>query len=668
MSRAAVLNAGAARWLPVLDILALVAIVVASVVLKFAFLEPVGPVIFFDEMLYGLASRAMAGEIPYPGGHYPFIYPLFLAPSVLVGAGYDGLFLSNVLASSALPVACWLLARTVGARLGFPVAACAALLPFNFTFPTQVMAENLFVPMFAFAAWYAVRGRVDGRLASLAYGAGLAALFLTKYLALPAAPLLALVWLYGARCEGVARGRVAGAAVLAAAGAAILVAAWLVVAARSGIGVREAFGGGVSDFRDSSLITPDSLALWSSVYIATLVLACGPSLCKLVEQCLLLLRRPLAYAGDGPYSRLVVLTLLLAGGYVLVCIHHSASLAMNYPVPQRVVARYFMHLTPLVVVIGVCGIAQGVGRRSGAIVGIVAAAISGLGLWLAWEVLYGEDIWTLPPWFAAIPLYASDIMGYRQDDVLSTSIILGVLGLLMARIPIVRWLYPVAIAVILIVGGIYVGETARKETAYRPLHARALAPHVIRDIEAGRRVLVIVRIPRMPPGDIRQGLIFWGADPKMLEVVGGEQRSGFPPDIDSAYRLTTQRLDGAQPIDSYRVGMRQGLIYSIPPERLRTREEQPVFPDAPVTVALQPPCRGRDVATITWDFGGTGVSSVGIHVVSGGGERLFALQGAAGSEDTGSWVGPDTILRFRDPASGRLLAEARPDRALCPSQ
>lgn len=649
-----------------LDLAGLLAIVAASILLKLAYLVPAGPMLFFDEMLYGVGARAVAGEVPYPSGHYPFLYPLFLAPHVLLGTGYQGFFVANVASTSLLPAAGWLLARTCGARVGTPVALCVALLPIHFTFPTQVMAENLFVPMFAFATWYAVRGRFDGILASVLFGAFLAGLFLTKYLALPAVPLLAFFWLLGCRAGGASGRELATALAMAVAGATLLVGAWLVFAARSGIGIREAFGGGLSEFRDSGRITPGSLVMWSTVYAATLVLVCGTTLAKLFEQGALFLRAPLRYVADGPYARLVVLSLLLGGGYLLVCVHHSASLAMNYPEPQRVVARYFMHLTPLFVVVGVCGIAHGAGRRGGAVLAVVASALAGASIWFAWSVLYQDAVWTFSPWFAAIPLYATDIMGYRFEGVLSTTIIVGVLALLMARIPLVRWLYPVALAVILLEGSSYVGGVSQRETAFRPIHARTLAPHVLADTRAGRRVLVIAGIPRVPPGDIRQALVFWGVEPDLLDVVGGEQVSGFSPTIDRAYRITTGRNDDLELVESYQVGTRQGYIYREDPASLLGRREPAEFPDAPAAALLQAPCSGQDVAVLSWDFSSAKVGGVRIHVVGPSQvETLFAIQAPVGTQATGAWVQAGTSFRFRNAATGRLLKEVEPDPAAC---
>lgn len=651
------------RWL---DVAGLALIVALSVYLKLELFTPVGPYIFFDEMLYGLGARAIAGDGVYPSGHYPFLYPLFLAPQYLGGAGYDGIFVSNVLATSTLPVAGWLLARSCGARLGTPAALCLALLPIHFTYPTQVLSENLFVPTFAFAAWYAVRGRFDGAWASFAYGAFLAGLFLTKYLALPAVPLLAAFWLLGMRQAGADARRLGLAAGAALAGAALLLAAWVAYAAHSGIGIGAAFGGGLSAYRDSSRITPGSLGFWAAIYVATLLLASGPALAKLLEQAMLFLRAPLRYLGEGPYARLAVLTMLLAGGYVLVCVHHSASMAMNYPDPQRVVARYFMHIVPLVVVLGVCGIAHGLGRRGGPVVTVVASLLCGLGLWAGWQVLYQDAVWTLPEWFASIPLLATDIMGYRREGVVEASIIVGVLSLLMARIPIVRWLFPLAVAAILLEGSSYVGQRARGETAYRPVHARMLAPYVLADMHEGKRVLVIAGAPRVTVEDMRQALLFWGADASLLEVVGEDRGAGLPKGVDSAYRISVRRSPELELVKDYWLGTRQINIYREDPARLMAFEERPDLPGARVSVRVLAPCSGSDVAELEWDFNPEHPGTVSIIAVDENGrEHVFAQQHSAGTQLSGPWVRAETRFRFRSADSGRLLKEVEPDRGAC---
>lgn len=649
-----------------LDIAGLALIVALSVYLKLRLLTPVGPLAFFDELLYGLGARALAGDGIYPSGHYPFVYPLFLAPQFLFGGGYDGIFVSNVVATSTLPIAGWLLARTCGARIGTPVALCLALLPIHFVLPTQVLSENLFVPMFVFSAWYAVRGRFDGAWASAAYGVLLAALFLTKYLALPAVPLLAAFWLFGLRQAGADRRRLGLAGMAALCGAAVLVLAWVVYAGRAGIGVAEAFGAGLSHYRVSARITSSALGFWFPVYVVTLLLACGPSLAKLIEQSMLFLRAPVRYLGEGPYARLAVLTALLAGGYVLVCVHHSASLAMNYPNPQRVVARYFMHVVPLVVVLGVCGIAQGLGRRGGPLLTVVASILCGLGLWAGWQVLYQNAVWPLSPWFASIPLIAADILGYRKEGLIAAAVILGVLSLPMARIPFVRWLYPLALAALLLDGSSYAGRNARGETAYIPVHARMLAPYVLADMHEGKRVLVINGAPRVSVGDMRQALVFWGGREALLEVVGEDRGSGFPADIDSVYRITQRAHPAAELVKSYRLGTRQINIYREAPEQLPDSDEQPSAPDARASARLVPPCSGADVAELVWDFNPGHPGNVGIYALDGeGGEYMFAQQGSAGTQLSGPWVRKDTVFRFRSAANGRLLRDVEPDRSAC---
>lgn len=657
------------RYVPALDLLGLLVVVGLSIALKVEWLDPVGPVIFFDEMLYGLSSRAMAGEISYPSGHYPFIYPLLLAPAVLAGAGYDGLFLTNVLATSSLPVACWLLARSCGARLGLPAAACSALLPLHFTFPTQVMAENLFVPLFVFAAWYAVRGRGVGRAASFAFGGLLSALFLTKYLALPAAPVLAAIWLVGLRANGADRGRVAAAGAWCVFGWMALTATWLAYANGQGITLRAALGGNVSGINAGVELTARTLFMWTCVYLAALALACGPFLPRLLEQGALAAAGPLRYLREGPYSRLVVLTLLLAAGYVAICVQHSAGGAMNHPVPQRVVARYFMHLVPLVLVIGVCGIVQGRGRHGGWLLAGMASALGGVALWYGWAILYDNAAWTFPHWFAAIPLYATDILALKDEYLLEMAIFMAAVSLLVARIPLVRWLFLALVATWYYQGSVDVAKLARKETAINPLHARAVAPFVLQDIGAGHKVLVIHEIPRLSIVDMRQALVFWGAQEEKVAVAQGEHAIGVPPGTTSAYRVTTRDVDGLEVVATYRLGNRDGHVYREDVEALTSRGEVPALPDAPAAAEVVGDCApagANNTVRLTWDFTTHRVRGVSIFVVgAAGAEQLFAQEGPAGTMSTGNWVTREMEFRFRDVVNGKLLRDVDADYSTC---
>lgn len=644
-----------------LDAVAMVAIALASLAAKFVVLDPVGPLIFFDELLYKLGADALAAHGTYPSGHYPFLYPLLLAPAVASGTGYEGIFFINALATSTLVPACWLLARACGARWAWPCAVIAAVLPIQFTFPTQVFAENLFVPLFTFCVWYAVRAKPVGWLSAFAYGLMLAGIYLTKYLALPAVPVLWVAWLFGLSRNGVARAGLPRLALSSAAGVAVLVGAWVLYAGANGIGVQAAFGGDVYEgHADRSAITFDSLLLWTGAYLAVAVLLVGPFLYRLFEAVVELARNPVQRLGESAFYRLVLLCLLFLGGYLLVCVMHSAQLAMNYPDPQRVVVRYFMQLVPAVFVLGVVQALAGNGiGRLRPMAGVAAAVCLAALVVAAHGVLYKDFVWDFPDWFAAIPLYSTDILGYRQGVGFWLLPVVVLLGPLAATGAIGRWLV-VSLGITLVVfSTAYVNRVSEVFTTSRPVHARELLPYVTDSLRKGDAVRIVSEIPRLPEQEISQALQFWGVDGS--RIAGGAREQTAQAGTEAVYRLRIRPLEGERPLHQYAYGQggyrSTGYIYR---DQAPGAPETAAMPDARVAFTASPSqlcAAARAAVDLSWSVPADVASRVQIFVrATDGSERLFSSSAGAGTQRTGDWVFGGTEFRLRDADTGRVLS------------
>lgn len=640
--------AGESPW----TVLLVAAICIGSALAKLVILEPVGPIVFFDELLYMQGARAMAGLEAYPSGQYPFGYPLLLAPAIALGAGYPGVYLVNVVLSSLLPFAVWLLAREVAPRRAVLAAGLSCLLPFHYLYPTQVMAESLYIPLFVACTWYAVRGRYDGPLAAAGFGALLASTFLTKYIALPGVVLLLVFWVFTLAVSTRARRVPALAGACAGLAAGVVVAAWLVYAGSQGIGVREALGGKVSGLKAGDLITLESVATWTLLYAASALLLCGPFLGVVLYRLAASVPRWWRPGSWGPMERLLLLFLMLAGGYVLVCVQHSAGALMNYPVPQRIIVRYLMHLTPLAVVIGLAG--AGVGGGPGRVVAAVAAAALVYGGWL---LFYGSNVFGLPHWFADIPLYSADIMVFKTQGVaIGVALMAALLPFLGGAVPLLAG--ALAVAVLLVAGGRPLLAQGQELTSVRPLHARALAPVLLDAAAEGQRTRVYSGFERLSLVELRQALQFWGVPRGTFEVVGASQRArtgGY----DRELLITPERLEGRELLREYRFGPRTGHVYAGPPPAPDTSgPERERHPEARVGYRGEAACTAESAATgrLEWAFPGGGSGQVAVYVQQGaGGEKLFAMGGATGTEATGKWVLAGTRFLFRDASSGELL-------------
>ena len=625
-----------------------------SALSKLLLLEPVGPIVFFDELLYMQGAKALAGLQTYPSGQYPFGYPLVLAPAVALGAGYDGIYLANVVMSSLLPLAAWLLAREVTSPARAMLAAVlSCLLPFHYLYPTQVMAESLYIPLFVLCTWYAVRGRFDGVAMAAAFGAVLAFTFVTKYIALPGVVLLLVYWLATLAATGRRAALPAASAAAVAAGALVL-GAWLAYADSQGIGVREALGGKVSGLKAGELITVRALATWTLLYAAAALLMCGPFLGVLLWRAAESAPRWLRPSSWTPMDRLLLLLLMLGGGYVLVCVQHSAGAVMNYPVPQRIIVRYLMHLTPLVVVVGVAG----AGGRGG-VLRVAMALASALLLYAAWWLFYGGNVFGLPHWFADIPLYSADIMVFKAHAVAA---LVAVASL---ALPFLTGGWPLAFGGLAVAGLLLAGAKpllaqGQSLTSVRPMHARALVPLLLDAADAGDRTLVRSGFRRLQLVELQQALQFWGVPRTAFAVVGARQE---PPggDFDRTLLITPDEVPGRTPLLEYAFGGRTGYVYpaDADADAIPGKASMERYPDADIgfLARADAPC-SDDAAVggvIEWRFpdGPTGVAVYARQ--AGGREKLFAVGSATGAQDTGTWVFPHTEFVFRDHVSGEVL-------------
>lgn len=651
------------------DLVACAAIALGLLVLKFTTLHPVGPFLFFDELLYREGAEALAVFGNYPSGQYPFLYPLLMAPAYATGTGYEGMFAINVVASTLLVPACWLLARAIGLRPAWPAALLAAAMPLHFLYPTQILSENLFVPLFVLATWYTIRAKPAGPVAAFAFGLLLASLFLVKYLALPAVPLLWAFWLMGrvaGRVQADDRTIRSGAAWSAA---AILLAtgAWLAYARTHGIATAEAFGANVSGLNAGDLITPAAVVTWATAYLACLVLVAGAFLPRLAESLVAYLHAPVRDFREHPQARLVLLTLLLAGGYWLVCVQHSAGGVGNYPVPQRVVVRYMMHLAPLFMTLGLAFTLRPFRPVTWPWVATATAAGVAL-LWISHGILYGDMVWDFPDWFATIPLYSTDILAYQDTETLRTLLIVAAASAIayLHRTLAIAWVASVLLLVAFATMSVH--ERNTRHVGERPLHPRVLAPFVARALEAGREVVVVSEVRGVKPDFLRQGLVFWGLERRSFGVArdAAEATRSTPgalvlsvgSDVDGRDVLFTYRANGG----TYHVllGMPRSVPAAPPDTAGRFAGSITLSPASICSNA-----RGM-VVTVAWRVADAGAQPVSVNIRDARGrEKPFSKGPASGQRDTGPWVRPGMHFVLRA-ADGSLVDEVAMDSRRCP--
>lgn len=151
-----------------------------------------GPRMYGDELRYKQNAEAIFQMGLYATAHYPPLYSVVIAPALNFFHWYEAMLILSSIASSLVVPATWILARTLNLSAPMALASLAALLPMHAVYSQTLMAENVGVPFFVLAVALAMRGKTRD---AFMFGLILALLHLTKYLYLPALPLLFMAWL-----------------------------------------------------------------------------------------------------------------------------------------------------------------------------------------------------------------------------------------------------------------------------------------------------------------------------------------------------------------------------------------------------------------------------------------------------------------------------------------
>lgn len=141
----------------------------------------------------GLVSRGKMANV-----QYPFLYPLLLTPAFLFGDHFlDVMGIIQVILSALPLVICYFLLKDeIGNKHAVLCGLICSLLPVAIRHSALIMSENLFYPLVLLIFIFHFRFRGDGHIIrnSILAGVILFAMFATKYISLPLAPLLCIYW------------------------------------------------------------------------------------------------------------------------------------------------------------------------------------------------------------------------------------------------------------------------------------------------------------------------------------------------------------------------------------------------------------------------------------------------------------------------------------------
>ncbi len=492
-----------------------------------------GPSCFPDEILYRFNATALFEFGKARTAHYPPLYSFIIAPALFFEHWYQGMLVIGSFFSSMVVPATWLLAKTLKIKEPLLPALLTALLPMHAVYSQMVLSENIGVPLFVFAVALALRG--CGREA-IGFGFVLGFLHLAKYLYLPAIICLFAVWCFVHAGKNkdmdwplkIRKSLVPALMVLAA--YIFVYGLWLCYGVGSGFPINGLFGFHITPIttgKFSKSISYNSFLLWSTAYLSYVVIAWLPTWVLIATWCA---NKKVAFRIRClNFDRLVfIITLfIMFGGYWLLAVQHSFGASYNYPTPHYLSGRYLMHLSPLVIVLGVLIIENlqiSVKIFNQQRTFLFALLIVTTAFSMRW-ILFDGGIWGLPHWFADIPFNSIDAY---QVGTIKIFMVFAIAIFVMLTVLIANRNHTVTtVAPWVVVSGLILFLATERVRSITPaIHAHEISKFLM-PIMPGLEKPVHVYVSELTETveQVKYGLEFWGV-PSDDVIVEGIDKSG----------------------------------------------------------------------------------------------------------------------------------------------
>jgi|WetSurMetagenome_2_1015567.scaffolds.fasta_scaffold03941_8 hypothetical protein len=570
------------------------------------FFYPNGPAVFFDELLYKeQAQQIFSGQVHYGRLYdwaYPPLYPVSLSLAFLSQEHwYEWMLFINTLLSSSIIFPAYLISkRLLPERVFFLPVIMVALLPFHAVYPSLLMSENLFLLVFLFALYFSLIREKRCWFSGMLVGVFCALAYMTKYLFLPSIPLLIGLWwlipLIKQDLKGKSISQKLQLPDLAAvtAGFLVIYTPWLIYAQYIGMSVGKVMGlqfagsygkaisGAGFHFSGDAIKIPnlDSLGLWVTAYSSYLVLVLAPLLGILYLYFRLLFSKKEDISSREKLFFFSIIAFSI--GYSLLAVQHSWGAGYNYPVPQYVIGRYLMHLTPLYFIAAVVALYRLSNHisyfkcSSIFIISLVALIL----VWAAQQILFEQAVWKLPGYFADSNFSAPDSFIYSRHvalwAVLSIIFLIGIIlfvGCWNKEFNQPFMVQMIAGLLIFFQFSAFCAIYLRTMThgVWR-LHPRRLAPILNHDIAnnvASIALMYDLPVPGLHKGVFSDSFVFWGVPHNRLSVLAlGEKMQNIPNNA-KQYFLSGTHYDNMHSLYSYNVDGKKYYLYETSWEKMR---------------------------------------------------------------------------------------------------
>jgi hypothetical protein len=481
----------------------------------------------YDELFYKQnAANFIAGlKILTRPVLYPPLYSLLLTPAFLFENWYDVMILINGIISTLLFVPVWFMARSfLGTRFSAVAVLLSLMIPFQIIYPSCIMSENLFMPLFASAVLLALRGSDAGKLQAALFGLTLAAAHLTRHLMLPAVLILSVFWiampyLTSDKNSGFPKFKIIRPNILIMILCYVAIySLWIFytytldISAMGSMGVGDSFSGFQAPQENIG-----AAIMWLSAYGSYIILATAPFLQPMLVWVFVSASKWKRFLPMSKEAAFAWLVLLLTICYWLLATNHSYD---DGNPPTYILGRYLMFLTPLYIVLGITIMQR---LLYGKIVFkrwhiAVSTLLALFAIFMARWILYGSVIWVFPGWFANVEFCHPDAFVYKSAPIfIVAAACTTALGIILWMIkPVNRKALTFAACTILIFeyAAIYAGAAHRLPRNLDGLHARYLTPVLSKQIsdEGEMPDLYYNVLPGVDEWTMRFALEFWGTN------------------------------------------------------------------------------------------------------------------------------------------------------------
>jgi hypothetical protein len=455
------------------------------------------------------------------------------------------------------------------------------LLPFQVIYPGYIMSENLFLFIFSFTVYFSIQGANSATWKAGLFGVFLAAGYLTKYLMLPAIPILVAFWIFTPILKGdenyksLILKRFWTNYIVLIVCFVFTMLPWIIYALNSSISLYNALGLFFSKTKSLGIYAGErnlnNFIMWVSSYTSYIILALAPFLTLLLFYIPIirhLKNSKIEYKSEFLFLLLLILLTFI---YCIVSTQHSFRVIYNYPNPSYLLGRYLMHFSPLFIVIGIIAVDRIFRYRDNLKKkNIIYSTFSMIFLiFLAMLILFKNALWNFPSRFADIPFNSPDSMFYKTVSIYLVIAFILLLGILIFSLTITNSKKSEVILVMIISViffwqvMIFNNANSRAQKNISGIHARNIA--IVLNKNTYQNIPLFYSVRYLWPSYWKSVSLFWGAP--TIKYVAFEGAFPVNDTTDNFLFLTEDSLP-EKPLISYKFLDGNCYLYKLNPKTI----------------------------------------------------------------------------------------------------